>query len=154
MSVRTPSWLPTVFAPAIDGYWRENIVIARYATDYSSMAVPGSKAISIPLMTLDTPATKTSQTDLAYTANNATVAADASHRVWPSHQTVGNESISTTDTLALTMIDAAVEKAKLATPLIRIARSPFPILRNRQDFMISLGYSLFLGILFRRFLAL
>lgn len=61
----------------------------------------------------------TAQSDTRYTGNNATAAADSSHRVWPSHQATGNESISTTDTLALTMIDAAVERAKLASPLIR-----------------------------------
>jgi N4-gp56 family major capsid protein len=59
------------------------------------------------------------QTDLAYTGNNVTVIADAAHRLFPSHMATGNESISTIDTLALTMIDAAVEKAKLASPMIR-----------------------------------
>lgn len=59
------------------------------------------------------------QTDLAYTGSNATLIADSAHRLWPSHMATGNESISTTDTLALTMIDAAVERAKLASPQIR-----------------------------------
>ena len=61
----------------------------------------------------------TAQTGLEYVGANATVAADSAHRLWPAHFTIGNESISTTDTLALTMIDAAVEKAKLASPQIR-----------------------------------
>jgi N4-gp56 family major capsid protein len=61
----------------------------------------------------------TVQTDTRYTGANATVVADSAHRLWPSHQTTGNESISTADTFSLAMIDAAVERAKLASPVIR-----------------------------------
>ena len=70
------------------------------------------------------------QTDLAYTGNNVTVIADSAHRLWPAHMATGNESISTTDTLALTMIDAAVEKAKLASPQLR------PVKVNGNDYYV------------------
>ena len=70
------------------------------------------------------------ETNLAYTGNNTTVIADANHRLWPAHIGTGNQSISTTDTLALTMIDAAVEKAKLASPQLR------PVKVNGNDYYV------------------
>ncbi len=38
------------------------------------------------------------------------------------------------------------------TPLIGIARLPFKKLRDKQDFFISIGYSILLGLLFRLFI--
>lgn len=58
-------------------------------------------------------------TSLLYTGNNATVAIDSAHRIFPGSATTDEASISTTDVFALTYIDAAVEKAKTATPVLK-----------------------------------
>lgn len=62
------AWLPTKFAPAVAGYWFEQLTLSQAATDYSSMVVPGAKAISVPRVPLTTAVTKTSGTPLSYIA--------------------------------------------------------------------------------------
>lgn len=61
----------------------------------------------------------TVQSDLRYTGNNATVAYDAAHHLFPGTATTDELSISTTDVFSLNYIDAAVEKAKTISPMIR-----------------------------------
>ena len=70
----TAAWLNTAFAPAVEGYFMEYSSIANAATDYSSMAAPGSKAISVPLVSLDGAVAKTSETTLAYEAGTVQTA--------------------------------------------------------------------------------
>ena len=60
------------------------------------------------------------QTDTRYTGNNTVT--NATTKVLPSGVTSDEASISTTDTFLLTSLDAAVEKAKTASPLIRPLR--------------------------------
>lgn len=68
------TWLPTVFGPAMEGYYMEQLSVAQAAQNFSSLAVPGSKAVSIPLIALATAADKTSETPLAYTAGTVQTA--------------------------------------------------------------------------------
>lgn len=68
------TWLPTVFGPATNAYYMEQLSIALAAQNYSSLAVPGSKAISIPLLALATAADKTTEVPLAYTAGTVQTA--------------------------------------------------------------------------------
>ncbi len=69
----------------------------------------------------------TAQTDTRFTGNNAVVAPDANHRVFATgsdDQTVNGSSASV---MTLTMIDRAVERAKILSPMIR------PIKMNGED---------------------
>lgn len=60
----------------------------------------------------------TAQTDTRYTGNQAAIAPDASHQFWPNAVT-NDQGLGTTDTMSLTLIDKAVNKAKTLTPAIR-----------------------------------
>jgi N4-gp56 family major capsid protein len=59
------------------------------------------------------------ETNTLYTGNNATLKEDTAHRVLPSTVTSDEGSLSTTDVFNLNYIDAAVEKAKTSTPVLR-----------------------------------
>lgn len=61
-------FLQTTFAPAVAGYFTEYSSISAAATDYSSLAVPGSKAVTVPHITKDAAVAKTTQTALVYGA--------------------------------------------------------------------------------------
>jgi len=67
----TAAWLNTAFAPAVEGYFMEYSSIANAATDYSSMAAPGSKAISVPLVSLDGAVAKTSDPTITMSSQYA-----------------------------------------------------------------------------------
>jgi len=64
----------------------------------------------------------TPQTDVRYTGMNATVAPDANHIKRVNSNEAADESISTTSTFTLSMIDKAVEAARTLTPAIRPLR--------------------------------
>jgi N4-gp56 family major capsid protein len=70
------------------------------------------------------------ETNTLYTGNNATLKEDTAHRVLPSTVTSDEGSLSTTDVFSLAYIDAAVEKAKTATPVIR------PITEGGEKFYV------------------
>jgi N4-gp56 family major capsid protein len=71
------------------------------------------------------------ETDTRYTGNNVTVKEDTAHRILGGTVNAGDEgSLSTTDVFSLSMIDAAVEKAKTATPVIR------PIKEGGENFYV------------------
>ena len=61
----------------------------------------------------------TTQSDLRYTGNNATIAASSGNVVFPLANEASEASISTTSLFNLAIIDRAVAKAKTATPFIR-----------------------------------
>lgn len=61
----------------------------------------------------------TTQTDLRYTGNNATVASSTANIVYPLANEASEVSISTTSLFNLAIIDKAVAKAKTATPVLR-----------------------------------
>ena len=63
----------------------------------------------------------TPQTNTAYTGNNATIGVDSSHQKF-TNNTV-DQSISSTGTMVLSIIDGAVEAAKTLTPAIRPVRA-------------------------------
>ena len=62
------AFLQTSFAPAVAGYWSEYSSISNAATDYSSLATPGNKAITVPHISKDAAVAKTTQTTLVYGA--------------------------------------------------------------------------------------
>lgn len=64
----------------------------------------------------------TVQTNVAYAGNNATIAVDASHQKWTGGVSA-DQSLTSTMTFNLTIIDAAVEAAKVLTPAIRPVRT-------------------------------
>lgn len=59
----------------------------------------------------------TAQTDTRYTGNQAAVAPDAAHKVYLNGS--ADESATSSYTFDLTIIDKCVEKAKMASPMIR-----------------------------------
>jgi N4-gp56 family major capsid protein len=61
----------------------------------------------------------TVQTDTRFTGNNATIAPDTSHRVWMTGSADETVQADSTKIATLSMIDAAVTKAKLMTPGLR-----------------------------------
>jgi hypothetical protein len=64
----------------------------------------------------------TPETDVRYTGMNATVAPDTAHIKRPVSGEDSDQSISTTSTFTLSMLDKAVEVARVATPAIRPLR--------------------------------
>ena len=62
----------------------------------------------------------TAQTDTRYTGSNATTAPTSDHRLFVYGS--ADESLSASNTLTLTQIDNAVEKAKTITPVMRPVR--------------------------------
>lgn len=64
----------------------------------------------------------TPQTDVRYTGMNATVAPDSAHIKRPVSGEDSDQSISTTSTFTLSLIDKAVEVAETASPAIRPLR--------------------------------
>lgn len=64
----------------------------------------------------------TPESDVAYTGLNAVVAPDSAHIKRVASGEAADESISTTSTFTLSMIDKAVEAARVATPAIRPLR--------------------------------
>lgn len=64
----------------------------------------------------------TPQSDVAYTGMNAIIAPDSNHIKRPVSTELADESISTTSTFTLSMIDKAVEAARVASPAIRPLR--------------------------------
>ena len=61
----------------------------------------------------------TTQSDLRYTGNNATIASSSGNVVFPLANEASEVSISTTSLFNLAIIDRAVAKAKTLTPVIR-----------------------------------
>lgn len=61
----------------------------------------------------------TPQTDVRYTGNQAVIAASSNNIVRSDSSATGDESITTTATYTLSMIDKAVERARVNTPAIR-----------------------------------
>lgn len=70
------------------------------------------------------------ETNTLYTGNNTPNKEDTAHRVLPSTVTSDEGSLSTTDVFNLNYIDAAVEKAKTATPVIK------PIVEGGENFYV------------------
>lgn len=66
------AWLVTKFAPAVEGYWNEQLSLAGACTDWSAYA-PGASVIKVPLIPYITAVTKTSGTPLAYEAESTDV---------------------------------------------------------------------------------
>lgn len=60
----------------------------------------------------------TPQTDTRYTGNQAVSAPDAAHQFWP-NAIANDQSLTTSDTMSLAVIDKAVNKAKTLSPMIR-----------------------------------
>jgi hypothetical protein len=60
------NWLVTRYGPAVAGYWNEQLSIAQAFTNYSSLAVPGTSVVKVPLVPYTTAVTKTSGTVLVY----------------------------------------------------------------------------------------
>lgn len=73
----------------------------------------------------------TVQTDTRYTGNNAAIAPDAGHRVWTVGATDEAVQADSTKVATLSMIDAAVTKAKTLTPVMR------PIKINGKDHYVA-----------------
>lgn len=71
----------------------------------------------------------TPQTDTRFTGLQATIAPDSSHHILPgAGATTGDDSITTTATFTLSLIDSSVERARTLTPAIRpvnIGGKPF-----------------------------
>lgn len=63
----------------------------------------------------------TPQTNTAYTGNNATISVDSAHQKFTNN--TADQSITSTGTFVLNIIDAAVEAAKTLTPAIRPVRA-------------------------------
>ena len=63
----------------------------------------------------------TPQVNTSYTGNNATISVDAAHQKFTNN--ANDQSISNTGTMTLSVIDFAVESAKLLTPAIRPVRT-------------------------------
>jgi len=61
------NWLPTVFAPAMEGYFQSAKTLSNYCSDYSSLLAPGAKAVSVPLIGARTADSKSTETALEYT---------------------------------------------------------------------------------------
>ncbi len=72
----------------------------------------------------------TAETNTINSGNNAVTA--PSTKVTPSHMATGEQSISTTDLMHLNKIDYAIEKAQLATNIIR------PIKMGGDEFYVSI----------------
>lgn len=66
----------------------------------------------------------TPQTDTKFTGNNATTAPTSGRQIWSSVSgtITADQNLTSTDIFTLGLIDKAVEKAKVATPLIRPIR--------------------------------
>ncbi len=64
----------------------------------------------------------TTETDVAYTGMNATVAPDSAHIKRPVSGEDSDQSISTTSTFTLSLLDKAVEVGRVASPAIRPLR--------------------------------
>lgn len=88
------NWLPTVFAPAMEGYFQSAKTLSNYCTDYSSLLAPGAKAVSVPLIGVRTADTYTSEdTALEYTGSSA--------------ESVGTITVNTTSAEAFLFEDIA-----------------------------------------------
>jgi len=61
------NWLPTVFAPVADGYFKAGLGITNYCTNYSSALAPGAKAVTIPLIGARTADSKSTETAVEWT---------------------------------------------------------------------------------------
>jgi len=61
------NWLPTVFAPAMEGYFQSQKTLSNFCTDYSSLLAAGAKAVSVPMIGQRTADSKSTQTALEYT---------------------------------------------------------------------------------------
>ena len=72
----------------------------------------------------------TTQADLRYTGNNATIASSSGNIVYPLANEASEVSISTTSLFNLAIIDRAVAKAKTVTPMLR------PINTDGGDFYV------------------
>lgn len=68
-------------------------------------------------------------TDTRYTGNNAVIAPSSSRQVWVTGS--NDQALGSTNVMTLTMIDKAVEAAKVSTPLIR------PIKINGADHFVA-----------------
>lgn len=69
------AWLQTKFAPAVQGYWAEQLILAQAATDYSGLIQPHAAVITLPLIPLKSGVTKTSGTPLSYEAESTDLGA-------------------------------------------------------------------------------
>lgn len=86
------NWLVTKFAPAVEGYWAEQLTLTGACTDWSTYA-PGASVIKVPLIPFITAVTKTSGTPLAYEAESTDVS-------------VGTINVTTHKALAFCVEDA------------------------------------------------
>lgn len=59
------------------------------------------------------------QTDVRYTGLQATTAPDSNHQIWVNSNESTDQSISTTSTFVLSLLDKSVERARTLTPAIR-----------------------------------
>ena len=63
------AYLATRIADVALSYFEKDLRIGSFCTDYSSLAVPGAKAIQVPLLTEESAATKSADTAVEYTTN-------------------------------------------------------------------------------------
>jgi len=63
------AYLATRIADVANGYFERELKVGSYCTDYSSLAVPGAKAIQVPLMTEETAGTKAADTAVEFSSN-------------------------------------------------------------------------------------
>jgi hypothetical protein len=106
-------WLVTVFAPAVEGYWHEQLTLTGGCTDWSAYT-PGASVIKVPLIPYLTAVTKTSGTPLSYEAEST-------------DPSVGTINVTTHKALAFCVEDAV--QMQVSVPL-------------RESFIMMAGQSL------------